>query len=175
MTPVTLYEVLGVSPSAPAAEVRQAYVTLARQHHPDREGGDATRMRAVNEAWATLRDPARRAEYDLTLRAPTTAPSSADDATPWRTDDEDLLADLADDTPLGGQVVLPPWLSIVPVAVFALSILAVVAGMLFASTPALGAAVGLFLLSCGLFLVAPFVALLSSRRRSSARGPEGSR
>jgi hypothetical protein len=176
MRPLTLYEVLGVPPSAPPAAVRQAYVALARQHHPDREGGDASTMRAVNEAWATLRDPVRRAAYDLTLHAPTaTASSPPEEPPPWRTDDEDLLADLADDTPLGGQVVLPPWISIVPVAVFALSILAVVTGMLFASSPALAVAVALFLLSCALFLAAPFVALLSSRRRSGDRPPEQSR
>ena len=38
---MTHYEVLGVAPTAPIAEVRHAYVALARQHHPDRAGGDA--------------------------------------------------------------------------------------------------------------------------------------
>jgi hypothetical protein len=160
---MNLYEVLGVAPSAPAADVRQAYVALARQHHPDLDGGDDERMRAVNEAWATLSDPIRRARYDrsLDLAAPT---GPTVDAPRPRTDDEDLLADLADDTPIGERVVLPPWLSLLPVAVFALSVAAFFLGLLFSATSALAAAVVLFALSCAMFLVAPFVALLSSRR-----------
>ena len=169
---MSLYDVLGVAPSAPPAEVRQAYVALARQHHPDRTGGDASAMRAVNEAWATLSDPARRAAYDRTLRVPPAAP--AEERSP-RTDEEDLLADLADDTPLGGRVVLPRWISLLPVTVFVLSVAAFCAGVLFASQAALGAAAALFLVSCAMFLAAPFVALLSSRRRSGDGADETSR
>jgi DnaJ domain len=161
--PWTLYEVLGVTPSASALEVRQAYVALARQHHPDREGGDADVMRAVNDAWATLGDPARRAHYDLGLRPRTAAAPPAPPGPP-RSDAEELLADLADDTPLGARVVLPPWISLLPVAVFAVSVGAFVLGLLFSSTSALAGALALFALSCAMFLVAPFVALLSSRR-----------
>ncbi len=160
---MNLYEVLGVARSAPAAEVRRAYVELARRHHPDRDGGDAAVMRAVNEAWATLGDPEHRARYDRELLEP--APRAPTEEAPRaRTDAEDLLADLADDTPLGGRVVLPRWVSLLPVAVFALSIGAVFAGVLFSSTAALAAAVALFMVSCTMFLAAPFVALLSSRR-----------
>jgi hypothetical protein len=162
--PVTLYEVLGVAPSAPAAEVRQAYVALARLHHPDRDGGDADVMRAVNEAWATLGDPDRRASYDRSLRGSARAAPAAEPSMPPRSDAEDLLADLADDTPLGGRVVLPPWISLLPVGVFALSVGAFCAGVLFSSTTALASAIALFALSCAMFLVAPFVALLTSRR-----------
>ncbi|MGK2950249.1 MAG: J domain-containing protein, partial [Acidimicrobiales bacterium] len=61
---MTLYDELGVPRSAPLAEVRQAYVALARAHHPDRAGGDAARMQAINAAWAVLSDPQRRARYD---------------------------------------------------------------------------------------------------------------
>jgi hypothetical protein len=154
------YEVLGVAPTAPAAAVRQAYVDLARRHHPDRAGGDPAQMRAVNEAWETLRDPVRRARLDRALAAAHEPPPPP----PPRTDLQDLLADLGDDTPLGGQVVLPRWISLVPVAVFALSLVAFGAGVLFASPPALAMAALLFLASCAMFLVAPFVALLSSRR-----------
>lgn len=169
------YEVLGVAPSAPAIHVRQAYVELARRHHPDRPGGDAATMRAVNEAWATLGDPVRRAQYDLTLRTPTRLPP-AGAAPPFpRTDEEELLADLADDTPLGGRVVLPRWISLLPVATFALSVGCFCLGLLFASQPALGAAAALFLTSCAMFMVAPFVALLSSRRRNGDRPMDASR
>lgn len=170
---MNLYDVLGVAPTASAAEVRQAYVALARQHHPDLEGGNATTMRAVNEAWATLSDPGRRAAYDHRLRGATSAPMAP--TRPWRTDKEDLLADLADDAPLGGRVVLPGWISLLPVAVFALSVAVGIFGMLFSSTWALAVAAMLFALSCAMFLVAPFVALLGSRRATTDRPADGSR
>ncbi len=121
-------------------------------------------MRAVNDAWTTLRDPGRRATYDLALRA-TAAPVSSDAAAgPPRSDLDDLLADLADDTPLGGRVVLPRWVSLVPVGTFAASLGALFLGLVFSSRAALGVAAALFTLSCALFLMAPFVALLASRR-----------
>ena len=156
------YDVLGVRPTAPTSEVRRAYVALARQHHPDRDGGDPAAMRAINDAWSTLRDPGRRASYDLALRVSTAPSSSAPE--PRTSDLDDLLADLDDDTPIGGRIVLPRWLSLVPVAAFGASLAALFVGVLFRSGPALGAAFGLFTTSCVLFLMAPFVALIASRR-----------
>jgi DnaJ domain len=160
---MTHYEVLGVSQTAPTSEVRRAYVGLARRHHPDRAGGDADSMRAINDAWATLRDPARRATYDRGLGRVVAAAASPE--TRVTSDLDDLLADLDDDTPLGGQVVLPRWLSLVPVGVFLASVGMFVTGLLFSSSPALALSLALFALSCALFLTAPFVALLASRRR----------
>ncbi len=161
---MTHYEVLGVAATAPMAEVRAAYVALARIHHPDRSGGDAARMRAVNEAWATLSDPGRRALYDLSLRAGSAPAPAAEEPFVVRSDEDDLLADLADDNPLGNRVVLPRWLSLLPVAVFAVSVGLFCVGLLFASPPAVAVSVACFALSCAMFLAAPFVALLSSRR-----------
>lgn len=160
---MTHYDVLGVPSTAPTSEVRRAYVSLARRHHPDRAGGDDEAMRAINDAWATLRDPDRRARYDLALR--TVIPGPAASGPSPRSEVDDLLADLEDDTPLGGRVVLPGWLSLVPAATFAASVAGVVVGSIFSSTAVLGVAVGLFALSCALFLMAPFVALIASRRR----------
>ncbi len=161
---MTHYEVLGVEAGASPGEVRLAFVALARRHHPDRPGGDADRMRAVNEAWAVLGDAARRARYDQALRvAPRPDRADVPPATP-SADRDDLLRDLADDRPLGGQVVLPGWLSLLPVAAFASAIGLFGTGVLFGSAPALALAAVAFALSCALFLAAPFVALLSSRR-----------
>lgn len=162
---MTHYEVLGVAPSAPIATVRQAYVERARVHHPDR-GGNPDAMRAVNAAWATLSDPGRRALYDLTLGAPppSAPPAAEPEPAPWRTDDEELLADLADDRPLGGIVRLPRWLSLLPVGCFVLSVLLGFLGMIFVAPPMIGAAVAAFVVSCVLFLVSPFIALAASRR-----------
>jgi hypothetical protein len=160
---MTHYEVLGVAPTAATSEVRRAYVSLARQHHPDRAGGDADAMRAINDAWATLRDPDRRATYDLALGQ--VRVTAVPQETHTISDLDDLLADLDDDSPLGGRVVLPRWLSLLPVATFAASVAMLVAGMLFSSSAALSLAFVLFALSCAMFLMAPFVALLASRRR----------
>jgi hypothetical protein len=159
---VTHYDVLGVAPTAPTSELRRAYVTLARQHHPDRTGGDAAAMRAINDAWATLRDPSSRATYDRSLdRA--TAPTSPTES-PAREED-DLLSDLLDDTPLGGRVVLPRWLAMLPVAVFAASVAMLLGAVLFTAPAGFALAVVLFGISFLMFLVAPFVALLASRHR----------
>lgn len=78
MTPVTPshYGTLGVAEGAAPDEVRQAYLDLARQLHPDRwvdasadeqtEAG--RRMQDVNEAWRVLGNPGRRLAYDVERR-----------------------------------------------------------------------------------------------------------
>lgn len=160
---------LGVAPAASTAEVRRAYLALARVHHPDRTGGNATQMRAVNEAWATLSDPGRRALYDLSLR-PVPAQGAGEREPPISRsdDDDDLWADLADGTPMRGRVVLPRWLSLLPVGAFAASVGLFCIGLMFGSAPAVAVSVAAFVLSCAMFLAAPFVALLSSRRPSDS-------
>jgi len=70
---IDYYLVLAVTRTATADEIRSAYRRLAREHHPDANPAPEAdaRMRVLNEAWETLRDPARRAAYDRTLpRAP---------------------------------------------------------------------------------------------------------
>jgi curved DNA-binding protein len=60
------YQVLGVARDAPADEIKKAYRKLARKYHPDvsKEPDANTRMKEVNEAWAVLSDPGKRAAYD---------------------------------------------------------------------------------------------------------------
>jgi hypothetical protein len=158
---VSHYDVLGVGRSADPDALHRAYVALARRHHPDLAGGDATRMQAINEAWAILGDPVRRARYDRSLTGAVAAGRPA--ASDLSGEDEDLARDLIDDRPLRA-VVVPRWLSLVPVATFALSVLAFCVGLVVSSEPLLGLALMAFALSCVFFLAAPFVALFSSRR-----------
>lgn len=57
------YEILAVDTSASTDDVERAYRREMREHHPDR-GGESRRAQLINEAYETLRDPARRRTYD---------------------------------------------------------------------------------------------------------------
>lgn len=61
-----LYALLGVAPTAGAAEIARAYRRRVREVHPDTAASapDPAELRALQEAYLVLRDPARRAEYD---------------------------------------------------------------------------------------------------------------
>jgi hypothetical protein len=85
----THYDRLGVAPDASADEIRAAYRRLAREVHPDRGvAGSSERMAVVNEAWTVLRDPARRAVYDASLR-PAGAPAPVPTHRMAEPDDDD--------------------------------------------------------------------------------------
>lgn len=58
------YEVLGVDKSASADEIKKAFRRLAVQHHPDKEGGDETKFKELNEAYDVLKDAQKRQRYD---------------------------------------------------------------------------------------------------------------
>src|SRR6185312_9263457 len=86
----THYEVLGVDPDADTETIRRAYLVVAKATHPDRRQSEdperaaraATHIRLANAAWSTLRDPARRAEYDASLRRYDQGASAGRAATP---------------------------------------------------------------------------------------------
>ena len=61
------YATLGLHRRCSDAQIRAAYRTLAKQHHPDVNGGShaaQARTQELNAAYEILSDPARRAEYD---------------------------------------------------------------------------------------------------------------
>ena len=70
------YQMLGVTPSASAAEIRKAYALLARERHPDRFTDPAEKRRAeaafqeITAAFNALMNPDRRREYDETRHRP---------------------------------------------------------------------------------------------------------
>lgn len=63
---MTLYETLGVAKDASGETIKKAWRSLAQQYHPDKEGGDAEKFRAVQLAYEVLSDSERRAKYDQT-------------------------------------------------------------------------------------------------------------
>src|SRR5438270_566569 len=60
------YETLGVPKSASADDIKRAYRTLARKHHPDvdKSTGAAEKFKEISEAYQVLSDPEKRQTYD---------------------------------------------------------------------------------------------------------------
>ena len=65
------YAILGVSPAAEDVVIGAAYRALIRHYHPDTNPDPAAQARAreITAAYAVLRDPASRAEYDAVRTA----------------------------------------------------------------------------------------------------------
>ena len=80
----TLYDVLMISPQADRPFMTVAYRHLAKRYHPDVDLSPeaAARMAELNEAYAILGDPTKRAAYDETigLRPGLPMPSARDEA-----------------------------------------------------------------------------------------------
>jgi len=89
------YELLDVSPTASADEIKAAYRRLSKSAHPD-AGGNSGLFRLVDQARDTLLDPDKRAAYDRSRNEPKPPPRSepkppprprpADDG--WRVEEE---------------------------------------------------------------------------------------
>jgi curved DNA-binding protein CbpA len=67
----SLYDVLNVAPEAEPVVVEAAYKALIKKYHPDQavEAPVCKDATAINEAFAVLKDPAKRADYDHRLWA----------------------------------------------------------------------------------------------------------
>lgn len=73
------YAILQVPHTASPAQIRRAYRRLARQHHPDLnpDAPEAVeRQRDLNEAYAVLSNPARRAAYERERARAAASPAS---------------------------------------------------------------------------------------------------
>ncbi|MFH1687937.1 MAG: DnaJ C-terminal domain-containing protein [bacterium] len=61
------YQTLGVGENASSDEIKSAFRTLAKKFHPDRNQGDKSaesRFKEISEAYDTLSDTKKKAEYD---------------------------------------------------------------------------------------------------------------
>jgi molecular chaperone DnaJ len=58
------YKTLGVEKTAGADEIKKAFLKLAHQHHPDKNGGKDDKFKEINEAYQVLGNKEKRAQYD---------------------------------------------------------------------------------------------------------------
>jgi hypothetical protein len=167
---VTHYEVLGVSTSASAAEIKRAYRLQARRHHPDVGGADDAVMQALNQAWATLGDPARRRAYDRILgvretSGPSTARPSAPPPSPAIVVDEEGEADWGPEPEPEPGTKRDLWL-LVPVGLLGCAALSVGLGGLLYEPIFLGMAVFFVALALFGFALVPILTLKRQARRT---------
>ena len=58
------YKILGVNKGASKDEIKKAFHKLAHTYHPDKNKGDDTKFKEVNEAYQILSDDKKRSNYD---------------------------------------------------------------------------------------------------------------
>lgn len=58
------YRVLGVSKTATRDEIRRAYISLAKEHHPDTPTGNEEKFKRVAAAWEILGNEKLKRDYD---------------------------------------------------------------------------------------------------------------
>lgn len=170
------YNTLGVTANASAADLRGAYLKLARANHPDKfDGSDRkaaeARMQEINEAWNVLGVAHKRREYDAARPAskqPTPGRSSQQRG---RThfhpfDDEPIVRndiDL-DATPIPGSKGMPQWLTFAPVLLVIVGVIVMAFGTMVNGAGVI--VLGLIALGMGLvcFLILPLFVMSRAER-----------
>jgi len=168
-----LYDTLQVAPDATQAELRKAYLNLARRNHPDRFG-DAerpaaqVRMQEINEAWNTLGVAHKRREYDQLHQV------HSNTGDPWRGnrefrpfDDFDPVdrsdVDL-DPTITSGSTALPRWVTFMPPLLVVLGVLFFGFGMMVNAAAIIAFAAAAVLLGGACFALLPLIAMSRADR-----------
>lgn len=77
------YEVLGISKSASDDEIKKAFRKKAIEHHPDKQGGDETKFKEINEAYEVLKDDKKRQRYDQFGHAGVGTSAASDGGNPY--------------------------------------------------------------------------------------------
>lgn len=171
------YEVLGVAPTATAAEIRTAYLALARRHHPDRHTGEERvraerRMQRINAAWTVLGDAARRRDYDRTLQLtgdrdgprPGFRAGAGHTRVEFRPFDTTEFGRSTDDRPYRRSRPLPRWLTMIPFCLFCVAALGLAGAVVLNSRSLMGLGAVVLGLSAVAFFVVPLFALSVSER-----------
>ncbi|PWA51266.1 dnaJ domain-containing protein [Artemisia annua] len=67
ISPPSLYDILGISSEASGGEIKTAYRKMARISHPDVKDSSGEEFIRIHDAYSTLSDPDKRANYDRML------------------------------------------------------------------------------------------------------------
>lgn len=59
------YKILGVEKNASKDDIKKAFRKLAHEHHPDKNQGNDTKFKEINEAYTVLSDDSKRQQYDM--------------------------------------------------------------------------------------------------------------
>lgn len=65
------YLILGITRSATSQQIKDAYKSLAKKYHPDKNAGFALaeeKFKSINEAYQTLSNPNKKSDYDWRWR-----------------------------------------------------------------------------------------------------------
>jgi molecular chaperone DnaJ len=91
------YETLGIARGANEQEIKSAFRRLAKDCHPDRNGGDKAaeqKFKELNEAYEVLRDPQKRSAYDHMGHAAFDGPNRQGFGPDFATSMSDIFDDL---------------------------------------------------------------------------------
>lgn len=64
------YNILGVDKDSSDNEIKKAYRKLAKQYHPDKGSGNEDKFKEIADAYETLSNPQKKAQYDQRANNP---------------------------------------------------------------------------------------------------------